>query len=138
MEEQNPLMFDDWLTNHIQTLEEIWEFYEDKYWDGRQPPLRQTIFLQTYEVIKYLRTVCEHARDVIQNAWSRKILNELYQFGGYNNYQKYLSAKNIVKLMRHGPFGYKGLKFWVDCATDETIHTLRKGFQKDETFPVLF
>ncbi|GMP29529.1 hypothetical protein CsSME_00004594 [Camellia sinensis var. sinensis] len=118
MEEQNPLMFDDWFTNHIQTLEEIWEFYEDK------PPLRQT-----YGVIKYLRTVCKHTRDVIQNAWSEKILNELYQFGDNNDCQKYLSAKNIVKLMRHDPFGYKGLKFWVGCATDKTIHTLRKGFQ---------
>ncbi|CAL5368423.1 unnamed protein product [Camellia sinensis] len=27
---KNPLMFDDWFTNHIQTPEEIWEFYEDK------------------------------------------------------------------------------------------------------------
>ncbi|KAI8030378.1 hypothetical protein LOK49_LG01G04133 [Camellia lanceoleosa] len=113
MEEQNSVMFDDWLTNHIQAPEEIWEFYEDK----------------TYGVIKYLRTVCKHTRDVIQNTWSGKILNELYQFGDNNDCRKYLSAKNIVKLTRHGLFGYKGLKFWVSCAADDTIHTLRKGFQ---------
>ncbi|CAL5355223.1 unnamed protein product [Camellia sinensis] len=180
-------MFDDWLTNHIQTPEEIWEFYEDKvlilsrslvellnqiidylndihernsfneYWDGCQPPLRQvlyypprgekplykfqTVFLQTYGVIKYLRTVCEHARDVIQNAWSGKILNELYQvfpdtlrkihflmctkFNDNNDCQKYLSAKNIVKLMRHSPFGYNELKFSIGCATDKTYGVIK-------------
>lgn len=112
-------------------------------WEDRQPPLRQvlyyprhgaippyqfqTIFLQSYGVIKYLRTVCEHARDVIQNAWSGKILNELYRvlpdalpkihflmcakFDDDKRCQDYLSARNIGKLMRHGPFGYKGLKF---------------------------
>ncbi|KAI7995831.1 hypothetical protein LOK49_LG11G01417 [Camellia lanceoleosa] len=105
----------------------------------------QTVILQTCGVIKYLRTVCEHARDVIQNAWSRKILNELYQvfldalrkiqflmctkFNDDNDCQKYLFAKNIVKLMRHSPFGYNRLKFSIGCATDEIIHGLRKGFQ---------
>ncbi|CAL5431270.1 unnamed protein product [Camellia sinensis] len=149
-------MFDDWLTNHIQTPEEIWEFYEDKvlilsrslvellnqiidYLNDihERNSFNERYIGMTYGVIKYLRTVCEHARDVIQNAWSGKILNEFYQvfpdalrkihflmctkFNDNNDCQKYLSAKNIVKLMRHSPFGYNELKFSIGCATDKVL-----------------
>ncbi|KAL7214085.1 hypothetical protein ACSBR1_026495 [Camellia fascicularis] len=109
-------------------------------WDINQPPLRQVLYdrqgpppyvFRNYfefpnEVITYLRTVCEHARDINRNAWSGKILKELHQVlpdalpkihfllcSKFNDQicLTHLSADSMVKLMRHGPFGYKGLKF---------------------------
>ncbi|KAL7183589.1 hypothetical protein ACSBR2_025892 [Camellia fascicularis] len=110
--------------------------------DINQPPLRQVLydrarydsqgqplFRDNYQfpndVVTYLRTVCEHARDINRDVWSGKILKELHQvlpdalpkihFLLCSKFDDqicltHFSANHMVKLMRHGPFGYKGLK----------------------------
>lgn len=111
----------------------------ERYWDNDQSPLRQVLYFvneqgqpifRSYfkvpcEVVNYLRTVCEHGRDINRNISSGKIVKVLHQVlpdalskihfvlftTFFDNIRLMnLNANDIVKLMKQGPFGYKGLK----------------------------
>ncbi|CAL5325360.1 unnamed protein product [Camellia sinensis] len=63
---KNPLMFDDWFTNHIQTLEEIWEFYEDK------------VLRLSRSLVELLNQIIDFLNDIHQrNSVNSNLLNNL-------------------------------------------------------------
>ncbi|CAL5370208.1 unnamed protein product [Camellia sinensis] len=63
---KNPLMFDDWFTNHIQTPEEIWEFYEDK------------VLRLSRSLVELLNQIIDYLNDIHQrNSFNSNLLNNL-------------------------------------------------------------
>ncbi|GMP70610.1 hypothetical protein CsSME_00029399 [Camellia sinensis var. sinensis] len=133
LDQSTPLAnMDDWL-NRILTSN------NQQYWLNDQSPLRQVLYFKNEqgqsvfrsyfavpcEVVNYLRTVCEHGRDINRNISSGKIVKVLHQvlpdalskihfvlfITFFDNIcLRNLNANDIVKLMKQGPFGYKGLK----------------------------
>ena len=71
-----------------------------------------------------MRIMCERERDIIINTWSGKLLKKLHQVLpdalpkihyslckiNDGSFEKWFKS-SLVKLSRHGPFGYKGFKF---------------------------
>ena len=87
----------------------------------QQPLTIQRRFLDPYSVPAYLRIVCEHGRDINTNTWSGKLLKELhhllpdalpkihYALCDYGDAQfRNDFNSSLVKLLRHGTFGYCG------------------------------
>lgn len=83
----------------------------------------QKRFFYPYSVPAFLRIVCEHGRDITTNTMSGKLLKELHHtlpdalpkihyalcnIGDADFENAFKSS--LVKLLRHGPFGYKGFK----------------------------
>ncbi|CAL5405385.1 unnamed protein product [Camellia sinensis] len=133
LDQTNPIAnMDDWL-NRILTSN------NQQYWPNDWSPLQHVLYFKNdqgqyvfrsyfevpCEVVNYLRTVCEHGRDKNRNISSGKIVKVLHQVLPdalskihfalcttfvENSNLTHLNASDIVKLMKQGPFGYKGLK----------------------------
>ncbi|KAI8005813.1 hypothetical protein LOK49_LG07G00176 [Camellia lanceoleosa] len=93
------------------------------YRQGQHPYAFRNYFNCSNEVVTYLRSVCEHGRDVNTKESSGRILKELHQVlpdalskihfllhVKFSDYicRKHFNANNIVDLMTNDHFGYKG------------------------------
>ncbi|GMP70609.1 hypothetical protein CsSME_00029398 [Camellia sinensis var. sinensis] len=110
------------------------------YHQGRHPYAFRNYFNCPIEVVPYLRTVCEHGRDINPKELPGRILKELHQVlpdalskihfllhVKFDDYicRKHFNNNNIVELMTNDHFGYKG-------SFESIVQITRKRFTSNE------